>query len=355
MPANTQTEFGIDISVEPGAFLRPTDLHLWTQESKFTEFPPQKPFKYMSDALLGLSVVRLNSYLKSPLHTTKLNYHFCDEAWKALDPHFEIFNRTQQRVIAFRKNIPTSVKDKITIENFEKNLSEIISLANHPTGLDLETLSELIHTIDAFESDLNRPLLYNFETQFSRQTTESLHALFSLLYHLRSVIALDHNAHCKDFSVEGLKVDSITDYLPRADYVSNDACLYYQFRKLSEPFTNHRDKDIRIEKLFVEPMGKMFRQLSHNAVCLIENTPKSFLSQFSAAELDEVLHLLQMDWLLGTETGLLFKIREELYGIQNGYDKIFWPDYVNSGFKFHNKLTFAIEINEKLVFDQKVA
>lgn len=354
MPNKFQAEFGIDISVEPGSLLRPTDLHLWTQESKFTEFPPQEPFKYMADALLGLSLIKLNSYLKSPLHSTKLNFHFCDEAWRALDPHFEVFNRTQQRVSAFRKSIPPS-KKHIHTELFEKNLSEIVSLSTHPTGIDLESLCEAIQVIEAFEADLNKPLLYNFDVQLSRQTTEILHSLFSMLYHLRSVIALDHNAHCKDMSVEGLKMDSITDYLPKADYVSNDATLYFHFKKLAEPFVNHRDKDVRIEKLFVDPMTKMFRQLSHNAVCLIENTPKSFLGRFSAGELDEVLHLLQMDWLLGTDAGLLFKIREELYGIQNGYEKIFWPDSENAPYKFHNKLTFAMELNEKMIFSQKAA
>lgn len=350
-----QTEFGIDISVEPGSLLRPTDLHLWTNESKFTEFPPQEPFKYMADALLGLSMVRLNSYLKSPLHSTKLNYQFCDEAWRTLDPHFEIYNRTQQRVLAFRKNLSPSLKNRAAIESFEKTFSEIMSLAIHPTGLDLETLCEALPVIETLENELQKPLLYNFEVQFSRQTTEALHSLFSLLYHLRSVIALDHNAHCKDTSVEGIKMDSITDYIPRADYISNDATLYYQFKKLSEPFINHRDKDVRIEKLFVDPMSKMFKQLSHNAVQLIENTPKSFLNRFSAAELDEVLHLVQMDWLLGTETGLLFKIREELYGVQNGYEKIFWPDCESSPYKFHTKLTFAMELNENIVFGKKTA
>ena len=35
--------------------------------------------------------------------------------------------------------------------------------------------------------------------------------------------------------------------------------------------------------------------------------------------------MVQMDWLLGSASGLLFKIREELYGLKEGYDRIFWP------------------------------
>ncbi len=73
-------------------------------------------------------------------------------------------------------------------------------------------------------------------------------------------------------------------------------------------------------------LSKCFHSYSHNAVCLIENLPKSFLNSLNTEELEDTLYLVQMDWLLGADAGLLFRVREELYGLIDGYERIFWPD-----------------------------
>ena len=69
-----------------------------------------------------------------------------------------------------------------------------------------------------------------------------------------------------------------------------------------------------------------FKSYSHNGFCLIESLPKSFIQSLHQEELEESLYIAQMDWLLGTDAGLLFRIREELFGLREGYQKIFWPD-----------------------------
>ena len=112
---------------------------------------------------------------------------------------------------------------------------------------------------------MNSPLLYNFGLNFSKTFVDKLHTVYSFLYHLRSLVAVDHNAHAGDVSHEGLRVDAITDYLPRAEYVVNDALLYFNFKKLSAPFCGPKATDSRVEKLFAAPMEKAFHKYSHNA------------------------------------------------------------------------------------------
>jgi len=346
-----------DIHVHAGPVLKPTMIEFWTQPKRLEQTVTTAPLKYMSDALVGVSLIKMNQYLKSPLVLRGVNYSFCDEAWKTLDPHFEIYRRSQTRVQSLRTAISPS--EKLVLENFEQSLTEILDEANKPWGLDLTELWHLIDSIQFLEEKMKSPLLYNFSVTFSKNTVEKLHQLYSLLFHLRAIIAYDHNTHLEDPSFEAVKCDAITDYIPKAEYVSNDAVLFYQFKKLSMPFVGHRgrkEKDTRMEKLMVQPMEKLFKQYSHNAACLIESLPSSFLNKLNTSELEEALHLVQMDWLLGSEAGLLFKIREELFGLQNGYEKVFWHDafsYKNK--KSESKLTLALELKESEIFSSQAA
>lgn len=340
--------FGFDVVVDAGSFLRPNAIEFWSQETKFEKNPTSPPFKYMADALVGLSAIKLNHYLRSPLLLRGVPFAFCDDAWKTLDPHFELFQRSYTRVQALKPAIQT--QQKLILENFEKSFSEVLEMSAKPWGYDLHELFHLIDSINFVEEKLQSPLLYNFSVQFSKPTLEKLHLLYSLLFHLRAVIALDHNAHCEDTTFEGVKCDAITDYIPKAEYVSNDAQLYYHFKKLTHSFTSHRDKDTRIDRLLTKPTMNLFQQFSHNAYCLIENLPNHFLAQFNHSEMEEALHLIQMDWLLAAPAGILFKIREELYGLQNGYEKIFWTDVVPTSYKHESKLSLSLELKEADIF-----
>ena len=109
----------------------------------------------------------------------------------------------------------------------------------------------------------------------------------------------------------------------------------------------HKDRDVRIEKLFVDPLLKAFNQYNHNACCLVDQLPKSFLNSLPHSELEEALHHVQMDWLLGSEAGLLFKIREELFGATEGYDKIFWPELSTSKSKQATSLNICFTLSHK--------
>jgi hypothetical protein len=219
----------------------------------------------------------------------------------------------------------------------------------------LSSLGPLLEAFTTLEKQMNSTILFNFNLSFSKEFTEKLHALYSFLFHLRSIVAIDHNAHIEDASHEAIKVDSILDYMPRADYITNDALLYLNFKKLSTPFCNPKSPDPRVEKLFANPLEKAFEKFSNNAYLLVNNLPASFVNSLNPLELEEALYLVQMDWLLGSPAGLLFKIREEIYGIHSGYEKIFWKDCEPFAHDKNFTLRLSCQLTEQAVYGNRAA
>lgn len=338
-----KVQIGYEVIVEKGPVAKPVALEFWKDPSAHPKWTKTTPFKYMADALVGLSALKLNDYLKSPLVCPNMNYGFCTEAWRALDPHHELFHRAVARVQSLKEQ---AVKpDPKLAAALESSLNEIIAQAQKPWGIDLKELLPIHDAVAHFENKSGSRLIYNFGLSFSKQTNDKLLSLFSCLFHLRSLIALDYNAHTQDPTFEAAKVDAISDYLHRPDYVVNDALLYLNFKRLSQPFASRKD-DVRLEKLFVSPMAKAFEQYTHNAYFLVEQLPKSFLNSFSHAELEEALYLVQTDWLLGSTAGTLFKIHEELVGIEHGYEKVFWQDLEDKSTFQPANLSICCEVDE---------
>lgn len=334
---------GFNLRTETGPVLRPTRIQYW-KEPDFKKEKPDSPFFYRADAIVGLSLIQLNPNLQNPFTSPNMNYSFASEAWLHLEPHHELYQRAQPRVSSLRRKIDP--KDAALLESFERQITEIIDTACLPTGFDLHHLRHFVERIEYFETKLNRPLLYNFDLQFSKNFTKKLHLLHSLLFHLRALVATDYNAHIYDVSHEALKIDSITDYIARADYVTNDAITYFQFKKLKQDIPTTAQK--QLENAFI--------QYNHNGVQLIESLPASFINSMNQTQLEEALYLVQMDWLLGTESGLLFKIREELYGLSEGYEKVFWPDLEGHSQLQAHTLTVNCMLTEKdLYSSQEVA
>lgn len=338
---------GYEVIVENGPVAKPVALEFWKNPTENKKWTHTTPFKYMADALVGLSLIKLNDYLKSPLYCPQLNYNFCTEAWRALDPHYELYQRSTARVTSLKEHAPKC--DPHLVKALENSLDEILTHAQKPWGVDLKELYAIIDAISHFETKSDTHLVYHFGLNFSKGLNEKLHLLFSMLFHLRSLIALDYNSHTQDATFEAVKVDAISDYLPKPDYVVHDALLYLNFKRLSQPFTAHKD-DFRVDKLFVSPMQKAFQQYTHNAYFLIEQLPKHFLNSLSHTELEEALYIVQTDWLLGSEAGTLFKIREELFGLEHGYEKIFWPDLHKKPSIKPGNLSICCELDENDVF-----
>lgn len=330
-------KMAIEISTDSGAVLRPTLLKIsMPNPNQFTGIP-QTPFKYYTDAIIGVCFHKMSDFKSLDPQQKK----FAENAYNTLNPYVELFRKSAPRIHAITKMNPAP---KIEIENFEKSMFDVWHNLFSGDHVDFSKIPEVLHLISDFENQTGTPFLYNFGLDFSPSFKEKLVCFYSFLFNLRSVIAIDHNAYIEDSSIESVKCDSITDYLPKSDYTINDALLFLQFKRLSAPFTGHKDKDVRLEKLFVQPLEKYFYQYNHNACCLIDQLPVSFLSSLSMTELEETLHHVQMDWLLGSSSGLLFKIREELFGIIEGYDKVFWPETQNISSKSTSKLVLSFQI-----------
>lgn len=344
---------GYDVTMEKGTTWKPLKVQFWTQDERYKKFHASEPFKYMADALTALSMIKLNHFIKSPVAAPHMDYNFATEAWKALEPHCELYERSHPRTRALQTKL--AVVNPDICKEFENHFNEHFETVLKPWGMDLSALGPLLDTFTWFEGKMGGPLLYNFGLNFSKPFMDKLHSLYSFLYHLRSLIAVDHNAHVEDPSHEGLRIDAITDYLPRAEYVVNDALLYWNFKKLSQPFAGPKTPDSRIDKLFVGPMEKTFHKYSHHACHLVDNLPPSFIASLNPMELEEAFYLVQMDWLLGSPAGLLFKIREEIYGLQNGYEKIFWKDVEPQYHRKQVSLHVCCELTADSIFGKKSA
>lgn len=343
----TEFQMGIEIKTAPGTILKPEQIKFWKMDSK--DQSVHAPFKYFTDALLGVCYHKMNNYK----HLKPDEKSFAEQAYRSFDPYTELYNKSTPRTQALKKKNKSDTG--LLFENFEKEMTDLWEKAFQNETVHFADLKSILTCLSSFEQKLNQPFLYNFSVDFSPAFNEKLICFYSFLFHLRSLIAVDHNAYVEDTSFESIKCDSISDYLPKSDYTVNDALLYLQFKKLSVPFVGHKDKDLRIEKLFVEPMMKSFNQYNHNACCLVDHLPSSFLNSLSHSELEEALHHVQMDWLLGSSSGLLFKIREELFGAVEGYDKIFWPELTSTKKKPASKLSLFFAISEKDLSKEFVA
>jgi hypothetical protein len=267
-------------------------------------------------------------------------FQVCQKLWSELDPHHHVFSSCQERVKAFRAEPHKLYDQNEKVGKFEKDFQHILEKAQNSWGMDLDALQECVDLIFHLESSMKAPLLYNWTLRLSDSTLKSFHILYSFLFHLRSLLAYDYNLQVKDPSYEALKMDSISDYIPRPDYVAQDALLFWKFKALAQPF----EKDSKNWNLLIRPTLQSFKNLSHNAFHLVGQLPEHFMENLPPAKRPEALHLAQMDWLLGTEAGLLYRIREELFGVLGGYEKLFWTDELKASFKTSH-LTIHTRLN----------
>lgn len=327
---NPQAELHFTIQMDDSCLFKPVGflLHENKMQQETSYLPP---LKYHADAILGLSALQLNSHWITPLKQAPYNFQFCLEAWECLEPHHQVYTRTQDRVSILHDSLEkSSPVNKLALENFEKHLSEILEQSCSKSQIDLHLFQDLVDAIFHLETKMQKPLAFNYTLSFRKETMKRLHQLYGFLFHLRALVAVDYNSHITDATFEALKVDAISDYMKVPDYVTQDAILYHQFKKLTESYIGTTDPAV---KKIIQPTLQAFKNNSHNAYCLIENLPKNFLNRIPYQKWHETLHLIQMDWLLGTPAGLLFKIREELYGVLGGYEKLFWQDEQVHSFK----------------------
>lgn len=318
--------FDYELKMENGPILKPIEVEFFKTHDR--DHKPHRPFKYHSDVLVALSFANMHRTMDTQcLYSLESSMDF----WRSMEPHYELYGRSRKRVVALTER--TENVDGTLTKKIEKKWNDILKDVFSVNKVNMTELQQLIPVIDYLEEHMKKPLLYNFSLSFSPEFQQRLLLLFSFLSNVRALVALDHNSFIEDASHEAIKMDSITDYLAKPEYVVNDALLFFHFKKLFAPFVTGRSSDVKIDKLLHKPLEAHFQKFSHNACQLVENLPVAFLNQLNPSELEQALYLIQMDWLLGSEAGLLFKIREELFGLTEGYEKIFWPEYDFRGHK----------------------
>lgn len=347
MNKSVALQFAVEIKTTSGSILKPHELNFWDLSSKkhpqhLHHLTPVAPFKFFTDAILAACYHKMTDYR----HLTTEQKTLAEKAYNTFDAYTELYKKSAPRI----KSLGTkTLAQKKHFETFEKNMTAAFDQAFVGNKICFTKITSVLNCLSDFETETSAPLLYNFSVNFSAAFTEKLICFYSLLFHLRSVVAVDHNAHVEDSSHESVKCDSISDYLPKSDYTVNDAMLYWHFKQLAKTQTP------AVEKSFVNPMHRYFHQYNHNACNLIDQLPESFLSNLNANDLEEALHHVQMDWLLGSASGLLFKIREELFGVLEGYDKVFWPECSSLKPKKASTLNLCFELNEKSLTPAKAA
>ncbi len=343
---------GFEIKTNPGAVHTPSQFNCWNKDNDSAEYTPTSTLKYMNDALIGMNFHVLNQFKQA----SSSDQQFVSQYLKNIDPYFEIYANSSKRLAEINKK--SSIQKKFTnrdfVTHFEKEFSQILEKCFGQDEVHFKTINQALNCMADFEKKLGSALLYNFSIQFSDLFTQKLISFYSFLFHMRTVVTMNHNNQVEDSAFESIKCDSINDYLAKTDFTVNDALLYWQFKKLATPFVG--TPDVRVEKLLVNPLEQSFQKYNHNACALINNLPESFLTFHSAVQLEESLHQVQIDWLLGSSCGLLFRLREECFGLEHGYDKIFWPETGNIGQKRSANLKFCFELLESdLITNKKVA
>lgn len=310
----------------------PSHVEFVASPAHGTHDPDTTPFAYLTDALTGLSGAKLilhaeENFKKFPQSPGVV------KAWQQLEVSFEMYRRSQVKIKGYLKNeSKLSPQTKVLIEDLRRVLTE--STKNNT--IKIKTLEDLIEVISQFEQKLNSPLVYNFDVHLPEETTEILLTLYSFLFNLRALIALDYNSQTKDSTFEALRVDSVSDYLADASFVANDTILYHSMMNLT--------KKHKVPTEFTKSMQERFQAWTHNGAILYHSLPESVFKTKDPEELIETLHGLQMDWLLGTPSGVLFRLREELYASKEGFHRIFWPEATPRSSNRHGKLEVACDM-----------
>jgi hypothetical protein len=271
------------------------------------------PMPYYTDALVGLSANKLFVHSKG---TPSSN----EEAlaallWQKIEPMHEVYHRSQQRMKTF---MTTSPKDESVITKFEQALRETLKKSCTTKGTHLNELSHLLEAIQQLELDRSIPLLFDTKLHLSEGAMSVLHTVYSLLYNLRALTANQYNSASADPLYDGLHIDSVKDYFHAPELLTNDTLLYHHLLTLKRNGKLTRPGDNSLTEAFIS-------YLPHTHF-LLANLPEGFFEHKEQSQLEDELYQFQVDWLLGTSAGLLYRIREELIGVREGYQHTFWPE-----------------------------
>jgi hypothetical protein len=262
--------------------------------------------KYHADLLTGLNLHQLCLPKNSVL-----NNHI-SVALSALDPHYTLNIKAANRISNWLK--------RSSIVSLNSNLLtqmvEIIKDATSEKGLSVTKLLALIPFFEKMETELKRPLLYNFELDLPNEILSSFHILSNLLFYVRCLVITDYNQQIQDPTFESIRMDSVHDYLPKLESIARDAAIYSHFIRF----------ETQMPTLVAQRLKEVFHNYSSMGVTLIDSVDRVKPSQSFGKDLSESMTQLQFDWLFGTSAGICYRLREELTALRDGYHKIFHLD-----------------------------
>jgi len=318
---NSGLEINLEIKYSENSKIIGCPIHLNStiNASNEAEGHPYSPLPYFTDALLGLSAYKLALNAQDYAPSSPENQLF-SLLWFKLEPMYEVFQRSHERVRSLLHLKPNSLRTEPE-QSLEQSLNDILKQSCTSNGIHLDTLLNLIDSLNYFESKRSHPLLFDTQLQLSDTGMNTLHTLNSFLYNLRAISAIYYNSKRKEPLYESLHIDSVKDYFHAPDLLTNETMLYYQFLKLCKkgPMNEHVEA----------AMIKTFRNHLPHSHYLVHSLPDSFFSNQGNELLEQSLYTFQIDWLLGSPAGLLYRIREELMGIKEGYENTFWPELQN--------------------------
>lgn len=295
---------------------RPSLLETELSPVEETESLNLAPMPYYTDALVGLSAYKLLVHSKEQPSSNE--EAIAALLWERIEPMHEVYHRSHQRLRELLNSELASSKSEST---FEIQLKEIVKNSCSAKGTHLGALLELLNSIQQLEMKRVQPLLFDTQLHLSSSALSILHTIYSLLYNLRALTAIQYNAGSADPLYDGLQIDSIKDYFHSPELLTNDTLLYHHLLVLKMNGKLSRPGDDSLTQAFVT-------YLPHTHF-LLTRLPETFFINKEHDQLENELYQFQVDWLLGTPAGLLYRIREELIGLREGYQHTFWPELQN--------------------------
>ncbi len=323
-------QFNFELQFESAPSPQP-EKFIWLENKKSDQ--PQGPMRFWSDAHLALYYFLLNE------NPEKLSQS--QQLIENTDPHHILWLDSCARIESLHKLKKSNLQAPV---HFEQKVEEFISEVFSKATVSNKDLVQFAEIIEELELKRDRPFLFDFSLTLSPNTIRQLRWFYGFLFSQRALCATIHNQTISDPAFEALKMDSITDYIYKPEYILKDALLFHEFKKLTQNFSNE-----------FKPMKKLFFTHSSSAALLVENLPNDFLNSLPQEKKEEVLHLAQIDWLMGSATGILFKIREELYGLSDGFEKIFWKDLLEAPLHRHNPFQSSLLISKDLLLKNSAA
>ncbi len=287
-------------------------------------------------AMTALSALNLG-VATANLVVSAATYRSVQRLHKKTDAALALAAQTSQQLREMHARV-----ERIDIRTSEASLraamDHVFRGAVHDDGIDVEKLAPLANDVDRLLDAVGNPVLFRGGVYLSTDVREKLHALFSLLFDLRCMVASEHNR------VEGASrnvvVDPHRDYAAVAQIARTVAAfsesmaamdeLEEALRKdLDKRFLRCNDEDLEAVSRYVtgarERSTKALRENDRVAYCLYDASPSELFQGESSEDIVGNLANYARAWLWTSDVGLAYRTKVELRAIEQGYESVFWP------------------------------